>query len=320
MQIEEKNVPYGDLKLEGAGYQNARTVSGLDQKSLFEFACTLAKEGILNRLIVWAAILDGKELNIVIAGQRRYLGAGMVRTKSKEVEAAIKKGHQEFSIKEILPSFDELPCKVVHGTLAEAEAVALAENIHRQELSSYEIAVKLDTLAKRQDQKTLAAHISKSPAYVSTLLSTYKRAVTPLRAAWKSRKLPDELVQDIAKLESEEQTKALEAALEHRSNGHREGKSTARHAVKSKVRPKGKNGRAPGRRYLKVLVKRFTMVDPSDKYVQGALDGLDAAAGGMSLDDILGHNAFKAHEKLVAEAEKKKAEKKAARANKRAGK
>lgn len=320
MKIEEKNLEYDELALEGAGYTNARIQSGLDQKSLFEFACTLAKEGILNRLIVWEATLDGAVTHVVIAGQRRYLAAGLVKTRTKDIAKAIGG--------DIEPSkFKTIPCRIVQGTLAEAEAVALAENIHRKELSSYEIAAKLDVLSKRQDQKTLAGVISKSPAYVSTLLTTYRKATTALRNAWKSGKLTDELVQDIAKLDgAEAQTSALKEALEVRNGGSngatRQAKSAARQSVKAKVGSKnGKHTASPiGRRYLKAIVKRLSLVTPTDSYVKGSLDAFDVAAGGMDLDDLTGHSAFKAHEKKVAEAEKAALAKKQARAEKKAKK
>lgn len=114
-----------------------------DLEQLKELSASIARHGVLSPLLVRPATGGGWE---VVAGRRRLAAAR-------------------------LAGLDVVPCAV--RTLSEDEAAdaALAENMHRRDLSPIEIAWALDRLRKQGLlQKQIAARVGRSSYYVSVVL------------------------------------------------------------------------------------------------------------------------------------------------------
>lgn len=113
-----------------------------DADALAELAASIADLGVLQPLIVRAAG-DGWE---VVAGRRRLSAARIV-------------------------DLDVVPCIVRVLDDDRAFDAALAENLHRRELSWIEVALAYARLRERGlEQQQIAALVGKSPAHVSQIL------------------------------------------------------------------------------------------------------------------------------------------------------
>lgn len=113
-----------------------------DQEALAELAASIVDLGVLQPLIVRAAG-DGWE---VVAGRRRLAAARMA-------------------------DLSEVPCIVRELDDERAFDAALAENLHRRQLSWIEVALAYDKLGQRGlDQRQIAALVGKSKSQVSMIL------------------------------------------------------------------------------------------------------------------------------------------------------
>lgn len=243
--------------------------------------------GLLNPFLVWKTKHDGEELLVRIGGARR--------------EAAIKLLIEEGRANGF--ATQGVPCNVVEAaTLKEAMYKALADNIQREQLTSYEIAMECQRLKTTGDsQKVIAKALSKSETWVSRKLKILDTAGPALLKAWKSEKLSDDSVETLAAtgvktvkgkegeedtLDYSEQDASVEEALKLMAGGSRKGKSKARKAVKAKA---GKHER-PG---TKILREMTQLVDETDEkeverpgYVQGIFDCLRFAQGIIPLGKL----------------------------------
>ncbi len=222
-------IPFFKLKLDTEGFENPRTHSGLEKSSIRELANDIEARGLLYPLLVW------QNENVILGGQRRY----------KAIELLIeegKAGDLEHEIPVLLYDAD---------TIIEAQAVALADGLHRKQLSSYEIAQALAEMSGSQTE--IAEQIGKSIAYVSRALKTWNTAGPTLMAAWRDEKIAYVTVKEIAKLSIDKQKAAISGSM------------------KPKLGPKGIRDR-PSIRTIKQIVEWAEDVEPSNDYEQGLID------------------------------------------------
>jgi ParB-like chromosome segregation protein Spo0J len=268
--------PYGELKLTSEDFQNPRILnrSGLSKKDLRELALDIARRGLLYPLLVDA---DG----LIIGGQRRYLAIGLILTEEGCLLGHVDE-HDAYALAARCREFqrDGIPVRRIEGDL-DAAATALADNLHRADLSSFEVAERLAAFNSDEGGPTgaeLARRIGKSKTYVSRMLKAWRGASPALKRAWSAGTIAYDTVKQIAELPTAEQPAAVaraERALERAKPG-----------------PKGSHGR-PGVAALKAAHER--LVDLCDRdddhglpedYLVGVRDALDFATGGKPHADL----------------------------------
>ena len=172
-------IPYENLKLQSDEFTNPRTRTGLDD--IDELAEDIAARGLLYPLLVWT------HDNIIIGGQRRYLAIGKLIDQGRwpQIRSIIWRPPNQVPI----IYFDG-------GTLEEARSAALADGLHRRDISQYEIAEYISTMKGSQDD--IAQKIGKSRTFVNKLLKTWNSACPELKEIWCEDKIPYETVKQIA--------------------------------------------------------------------------------------------------------------------------
>ena len=280
--IDIITIPFKELRLEGAGFKNPRTE--IDSKSISELAESIAEHGLMNPLRVWTPLED-PSLHVVIAGSRRYL--------------AIEKLIEEKRAGDLAKG---IPCILaVHevgpgDALLAARIEALSDNIQRENLSSFEIATEMASLKEAGLKgKDIAALLKKSEAWVSRQLSALRDVSENLKAAWKSGKLPDDDVQNLSKLRTEdedgkvvpdhpEMDKRLDKILAHRSAAAATPRKEAAEARKTAKGDKDK-GAAPAARpkveLLTQFIEALQKAPTAERYLHGVRDGLRFAIGDL---------------------------------------
>lgn len=235
------------------------TQSGLARAEIRELALDIARRGLLYPLLVTA---DG----LILGGQRRYLAISLIWCWEKEFADLDPDGLEAASL-DMRKAFYQragIPVRYVEDD-ADIETTALADNMQRAELSSYEIAERLAGLAEAgRTQAELARQVGKSRTYVSRALKAWAGAGPELKGAWATGLLSYDAVKELADLDHDDQARAV-ARAEH------EGE-------RAKPGPKGDHGR-PGIAAVKAARARLAERRATDDYAVGARDALAFVAG-----------------------------------------
>ncbi len=215
--ITSTTMPFGKLRLRDETFSNPRTHSGLGDDDIIELALDIGWKGLLTPLLVTA---DG----LVLAGQRRYTAIEMLlgwwgARSAEERQVRLPRAFQTVTTEE-LQAFgvtcaqlvSAVPVRVIDAD-TDRDGIALADNLLRTDLSSYEIAAKLYELAQKgATGRELARLIGKSPTYVSRKLSAWVGAGAELKQQW-AKGLDEQTVQELAQLPIQEQAKELAAPV-----------------------------------------------------------------------------------------------------------
>lgn len=217
---------YEALKLATGEFKNPRTHTGLSQDALCELAVNIGVNGLLNPPLVL-------ESGLVIAGSRRYRAIGILlvwfqsdlcgcpfnHTVSCPIGSRVRafaelSEHDLIVARATATGFRALGIPVRIMTLrpgrGELEGVALADNLQRSDLASYEIAEYLvGMIDQGVHQADLARMIGKSKSYVSRKITAWRGATASVRAAWRAGEVAEEVVLELVKLPPEDQAKAL---------------------------------------------------------------------------------------------------------------
>jgi hypothetical protein len=213
-------MPFASLRLSDEHFQNPRTRSGLGGDEIAELGMHIGTHGLIVPLVV-------THNGLIISGQRRYHAIDwLIRMfhgdRSDAFEALTKDlTPDEWSIltARAIELRDGIPVVFIsrqggRSTAPAIEAVALADNILRSDLSSFEIAKHLVKLSEEGSSgRELARLTGKSTSYISRKLSTYRGAGEPLRRAWELGELTESVVEEIAQLSFTEQFKAMAAPI-----------------------------------------------------------------------------------------------------------
>lgn len=267
------------------GFPNARKTSGLSKASIKGLAADIAGDrGLLNPLLIWIpdagsiAVddrLSGKK--VLIAANRRYLAIQLI------IEEGVKTVVQgeEKTVK--WPKSKELPVRYVYGDYIDARIDALAENVQREDLSTYELASEILLLqGKGLSQKEVAERVNMSVPWVSTRVNAYQRAGKALKEAWRDRKVTDTDAVNIAlNNESEKvQEKKLAEVLELRSEGSKASRG------KAGAKAKGRKNPAPSRHEIDQMLEDLKPVKASQGILYGMRIGIEWAKGELGLADL----------------------------------
>lgn len=223
-----------------AGFTNPRTSSGRDVR---ELAVDIGLHGLINPLVVKEVGLDPQRL-VVVAGSRRFRAISWLiewfgphvtadaRARALDTgelgpsASSLSRREVEQLIMRALNLYTGVPVSVLPAstTAEEVEGRALADNIHREDLSSYEIAAHLFELHHDGASGVqLARLIGKSTTYVSRKLSAFRGAGRALKEAWEAGVISEERVQQLAELPHEKQEHALAGDVPVRGPAHRPG-------------------------------------------------------------------------------------------------
>jgi ParB-like chromosome segregation protein Spo0J len=238
--------PFADLRLDdGAAFTNPRQKNGLDPESILQLACTIILHGLLSPLVVETS-------GLVLGGQRRYLAIRAIIEQPEAVlrYAAAEFGEEEAAEIEELIGFrgqqfiDGVPIVIPRGR---RQDVALIDNIQREDLTSYEVAVSVMDMATGAADggpgvgiRAIARRIGKDKSYVSRLLSAFQNASPELHRAWMTEEIPFSRVLEISRLERLDQDAAVAADRADRAAGRERT-------------PRGSHGR-PGVEKLKEML------------------------------------------------------------------
>lgn len=180
-----RHVPLDHLHLESFDFQNPRVE--IDGAALRQLADDIHGRGLLNALLAWE--IDD-EAFIVLGGQRRVRALHLLATEGK------------------LPENFLVPINIVEGVSAEdAMAVALADNVHREQLSTYDQAVALSKMPGTVPE--IAARVGLSVARVSQLITSYNSSTDEMREAWRTKRLSEEKVRSHAQRPPDQQRDVL---------------------------------------------------------------------------------------------------------------
>lgn len=211
-------MPFSKLRLADENFTNPRRSSGLEPEVIRELGLHIGHHGLMNALLVTS---DG----LIIAGQRRYRAIEwLLRWFVTCDDPTYREGESDSEIAEILDGVsdeehraiqaracqlvDAVPVRVMSGL--GLGGVALADNLLREDLSSFEIAQHLDHLhAQGATGAELARLIGKSKSYVSRKLSTWRDAGAELKATWEAGTLAEDAIEQLSALPHDQQAKAL---------------------------------------------------------------------------------------------------------------
>lgn len=255
---------FDDLAENKSAFTNPR--EKFDLNKIKELAADIKERGLIYPLQVWETVLDGKSVSVVVGGERRRRAIGVL----------IESGDW--------PKGRPIDCRVVKASnLKEAHYEALADNLHREDLSSYELAKEIAALKIMGDsQKAIAAHLNKSETWISRKLKAYESASPSLQAAWKAGKLPDDTVEDLAGLEEEAQEEAVEEQLKLREKGTAKAKKAAKRSAKSKAKRLQRISASELSEILNITEKA-----PKDnEYLRGMSDAIRLTLGMIDEDKL----------------------------------
>jgi hypothetical protein len=245
--MNRTTMPYAALRPRSDTFENPRQRSGLDTAAIRELAVDISRRGLLYPLVVSPA-------GVILGGQRRHLALGLL-------------------IAEAMPRAEEYRDAVpVTAMESEDETTALADNLKRVQLSSYEVVARIAKMSDDgMDGQAIADAIGRSSTFVSRALATWRAATPELVAAWCCDVLSYDAVKKIAAQPSAEQVAAVRRATAEKQR--REGRPG---------RPRGSTQR-PGMDAVRKLLRRLNRMNlrgsSDEPYWAGVRDALRWYAG-----------------------------------------
>lgn len=303
---DEQEFKFNDLVLGGdADFENDRTATGLDKKSIREIADSIKTHGLFNRIHVWMPP-DGpnKGKIIVWAGERRFRAISML----------IDQGEW--------PKEKLIPCVVRRDKVADMlklRVAALVENIDRQDLNGLEIARSLKRLSDAgKKQAEIAKLIKRSQTYVSQHLNALAKTTPETQKAWADGKITDIQAFGLMKVEDpKKQNAKLDEVVALREDGGRKKKGEANKVAKEasgeKEKEKEEKIDKPTASERRTLLDDLRFAASEHPYVKGLLDMLlwvEADEEGEGFDEPFFTEVMsKVEERNAAELEAKAAKK-----------
>lgn len=153
-QLAITSVSIDQILLNANGLRNSRSSVG----DISTLKSSIEENGLIDPLVIWRPV-DGT--NVLLAGYRRYAAIQEIRESNPDV-------------------FQNLNVSVFSGSLEEALAKNLEENIQRQNLNPADEAEAVCRLyEKLGDQKDVAAIIGMSQPWVSQRVNLYRGLIPP---------------------------------------------------------------------------------------------------------------------------------------------
>jgi hypothetical protein len=212
-------VPLKDLVIEHPLWTNPRTVTGLSDDEIAELGTDIKGRGIqvpLSVQKIWAKSEGGEIINLVLDGQRRYLGARGVLPKDHEVPVTDRTAQ---------------PILLTPETADELMLDMLAVATKREGLSSVELSEIAERLRNRgRKLSDIAKAIGKNEGWISKILKARSLATPKLLLRWRKGELTDEQFKDLAEVKDKEtqETKVDEVIKARQSGDKAEARTIAK--------------------------------------------------------------------------------------------
>jgi hypothetical protein len=188
---------YASLKLQSDTFANPRRA--IDREELLELALSIGRHGLLNRLIVTPT-------GLIIGGQRRYLAIGLVHQWRDQLAEFIPEDeHATFQERAI--SLMRVPVDVRRD--ADIAGLALADNVLRADLSSFEIACHVAAMTETRSCAEVSRLVGKSHTWVSRHRAAYHRSGEALKSAWRDNRIAFDTVLHLSSLPVPDQDAAV---------------------------------------------------------------------------------------------------------------
>lgn len=262
-----------------AGFDNPR--EKFDVNRIKELAADIKEQGLLYPLQVWRSEVEGKQVNVVVDGERRRRAIGLLIEDGDWPEGRV------------------IDCRIIDAkTQKDAQYVALSGNIQREELSSYETAKAMTALKVMGDtQKIIATRLNKSETWVSRKLKAFEAAAPALRKAWKGGQLPDDTVEAVAQMHCDNfgsddheedcddcrDTQEAEVDLLLKMRDESKG-AAGKQKAKKRVKKKTKKMQRAGTKELQGQLLYAEKAPKDNRYAQGVFDALRFALGAIDED------------------------------------
>jgi hypothetical protein len=262
-----KTMRYDELQLKSALFTNPRQRTGLSEAEIVELALDMGRNGLNNPLRVTPA-------GTITAGQRRHRALGYLLEWRDKLGAHVSESeHAIFDMRAALFRA-EVPVVIDEETdPGRLVGRALADNLNRAEMSSYDIAETIVQMVERcGSQRQVADEIGRDKSYVSRMVSSWKQAVPELHVIWASGQISFEEVYEMTRKPAEEQSRILMTGGQPRG-------------------PHGRPGIDSLKRLLETVRKRYAAdwatASRGDKsYRVGVIDALRIAAGEVPISDL----------------------------------
>lgn len=278
-QATPTTLKISELLLEGADFHNPRNKI----TEIANLAKSIAQVGLITPLAVWKTSKGGKTVHVVVDGGRRLRAL-------QKLDAAKNLGDLAAGI----------PVRIVKAdSLLDARFVALTGNLHREDLTSYELAKEMAQLVKAGvKQKDIAKRLSKSQTWVSRQLKAWKLAAPGVKAAWKSGRLPDDDIQSIIALPEADQEVTVLKVMAARDTATGEKAARAQRAkARTIAKPpktkaaKSASAKAPKAPQIEMaqVEQLLALVDDDDlkdRYLRGLRDALRLVAGKIGAGEL----------------------------------
>ncbi len=334
-----RTVPLNKLRLDapivgGGSWTNIREFTGLDTPEIEALGKRIKTNGITSPLLVQQVRVDDQIINLVLDGQRRFLGAREVFGKEHPIPVV---DLSEEVIEELTPELaDELTLKAL-------------TSIDREDLSSYELSTVAEKMkARGKTLDYIGRAINRDPSWVSKFLKARATATSKLMLQWRKGQVTDEQFKELAaETDTEAQEKATKEVVDARKSGDRTEARVRAKEVKEAAAKKVTNGHNKGATLLpvdqreqrelpmplgerketapkankppsKVVLEEFLALagkrPPTSDYVKGLFDGVRYVTGGLDPSEFskAWHQYISRIEGRPAKSAKKKAGKKSA--------
>ena len=160
---------------------------------------SIRENGLITPILVLRTKKRGQKTFPIIAGHRRYEAIKRLRNASGTQKAR----------------FEDIKVTFFDGTIEEAKFVNIAENLDRKNLSPLETADRIkDFLKQGYEQQDIAHRLGRSPAWVSTVLSTARNSGKKVQAALRSGSIKTAHAKELSRLDEADQDALLEKVIQ----------------------------------------------------------------------------------------------------------
>lgn len=293
-----------DLSIVHPNWKNPRTMTGLDGAEIVDLGKDMKAHGTITPLVVQKVYKNKDKdpsdvINLVLAGQRRYLAAEEV-----------------FSQEHELPVVDRTvePIELTKEAGQELMLQMLSEVARREGLSAYElseVAQDLRDAGKTLSEIAKACH--RDDSWVSKILTARKNADPKLLLRWRKGEITEEQFKTLAAIKDpEKQLEGAKAAVKARESGdaaearasvkelaERYKNDERKAAAPPKPAPKAiaetSRDAKPEKPAVRVVIKPAVleeMLDMADKrpptadYARGVIDAVKFITGEIEMADL----------------------------------
>ena len=227
--IASRTVKLKNLAIEVPGlWSNPRELTGLEAEKIKELGASIKAKGLIDppKVAMVRHPDGGHVIELVIDGQRRYLGLNEVMDPDAEIPVV---------------DLTEEVWDLTPENIDKLELLALT-TLEREDLSSYELATVASKMkARGKTLKYIGAAIHRDESWVSKMLKAMGTASKKLLSQWKKGEVTDEQFKELASVsDPEAQERAVKDVVDTRKSGD---KAEARIKAKEIAATAKKNGK-----------------------------------------------------------------------------